>query len=746
MFEMHGGGGQDNYYELLVKDELLYATQGYDGLTIFDISNPIEPVVLSNTPVPEGTGIANLNLFENYLYAAGRQDLYVFNVSDPENPSIVEEFHNEDGDNQFRSSQIRDDYLYIASFRDSEILIFNIADPANITEAGSITTPMNPTTVVLQDSILLVSGLRDVDIAIFSMIDPTTFEPRGTWEHPDRNISSHSMVVKDTIAFITGDGVQILDISDIDNIEYLSTTEAEPVQHLAIKNEHLYMTAGGTSWFWLYDVSNPTNTEEIAHYLAGGGLYADIVPDESGRYVYCVLRRGGDDILIVFDCIEAVGYTFSFDLHGNRFELVSSTLQADVPSPEAVFGGLSSLVFAYQNNGDIYIPGYINTIDAINPGQGYLLFNQDDEVFSQNGQRYEGPITTYIPENQWSWLGYPYWEALPVETVLNFLYDEIAIIMDDEGNFNIPYELSTLDSLRPGNGYYLFSYFDWDFTFPYPDEPDEEGVVVGNHRLTTSSARVPLLPTQSTVQKTGKPYLILISLTEELHNLNPSVIEIYDGELLVGVATVDNQSERVPVIAWQGDAEHGLEGFRPGNKIIVKVVDSDSRFVGNNQPASTSSDVDEQGESVNERGEEVDEYNRSATSEDVAESQVSSVFSVSSVVKPGSQFGEGPYAEITVSASTTAEASLPGGFTLGTVYPNPFNSTLTVPFTLPEQSEVRFQLYNTLGQLQFEQVGMYPSGQQRFTVDAGEELVSGVYFLKVQTGSKNAVQKVILLK
>ncbi|MBZ0265868.1 T9SS type A sorting domain-containing protein, partial [bacterium] len=36
--------------------------------------------------------------------------------------------------------------------------------------------------------------------------------------------------------------------------------------------------------------------------------------------------------------------------------------------------------------------------------------------------------------------------------------------------------------------------------------------------------------------------------------------------------------------------------------------------------------------------------------------------------------------------------------------------------------------------------------QQRFTVDAGEDLVSGVYFLKVQTGSENAVQKVILLR
>jgi hypothetical protein len=80
-------------------------------------------------------------------------------------------------------------------------------------------------------------------------------------------------------------------------------------------------------------------------------------------------------------------------------------------------------------------------------------------------------------------------------------------------------------------------------------------------------------------------------------------------------------------------------------------------------------------------------------------------------------------------------------------YPNPFNPTTRIEFTLPADLRVTLKLYNTLGQ----QVAvladgrMMPRGNQRLTFD-GSGLSSGVYFYTLQAGPYSAVSKMVLMK
>ena len=91
-------------------------------------------------------------------------------------------------------------------------------------------------------------------------------------------------------------------------------------------------------------------------------------------------------------------------------------------------------------------------------------------------------------------------------------------------------------------------------------------------------------------------------------------------------------------------------------------------------------------------------------------------------------------------------ALLPEGFALGQNYPNPFNPTTTIPFSLPAASQVRLEIFNTLGQLvDARDLGWLPAGDQAVEYDASA-LASGVYFYRVTTETTTATRKMMLVK
>ncbi len=78
--------------------------------------------------------------------------------------------------------------------------------------------------------------------------------------------------------------------------------------------------------------------------------------------------------------------------------------------------------------------------------------------------------------------------------------------------------------------------------------------------------------------------------------------------------------------------------------------------------------------------------------------------------------------------------------------PNPFNPTTTVNFSLPEAGIVSLSVYNASGQQVTRLVDGYRvEGIHQATWDASG-MPSGLYFIHMQTGDVNAVEKLILLK
>ncbi|MDP2363545.1 MAG: T9SS type A sorting domain-containing protein, partial [Ignavibacteria bacterium] len=79
-------------------------------------------------------------------------------------------------------------------------------------------------------------------------------------------------------------------------------------------------------------------------------------------------------------------------------------------------------------------------------------------------------------------------------------------------------------------------------------------------------------------------------------------------------------------------------------------------------------------------------------------------------------------------------------------YPNPFNPSTTISFSLPGSQLVKITVYNTLGQ-KVSEIGnqTFSAGLNQVNFNA-QGLSTGVYFISLETNSTRLSQKIILMK
>ena len=106
---------------------------------------------------------------------------------------------------------------------------------------------------------------------------------------------------------------------------------------------------------------------------------------------------------------------------------------------------------------------------------------------------------------------------------------------------------------------------------------------------------------------------------------------------------------------------------------------------------------------------------------------------------------------LSTTAVDEAEAPIPNNLRLGSPYPNPFNSSANVVFYASSEEHVSLDVIDLLGRkiaIIFD--GICRVGENRFTWNGtdleGNDAASGVYFVRLNAGSRIETRKAVLLR
>jgi Secretion system C-terminal sorting domain len=90
--------------------------------------------------------------------------------------------------------------------------------------------------------------------------------------------------------------------------------------------------------------------------------------------------------------------------------------------------------------------------------------------------------------------------------------------------------------------------------------------------------------------------------------------------------------------------------------------------------------------------------------------------------------------------------NLPQEFTLSQNYPNPWNPTTTINYSIAREGNVKLSVYNAIGSKVATIVNEYkPAGNYSIQFN-GSNLASGIYLYRLESGNYSAVKKFILMK
>ena len=99
-----------------------------------------------------------------------------------------------------------------------------------------------------------------------------------------------------------------------------------------------------------------------------------------------------------------------------------------------------------------------------------------------------------------------------------------------------------------------------------------------------------------------------------------------------------------------------------------------------------------------------------------------------------------------IDSKADPSVAIPNTLSIASVYPNPFNPSTTINFSMPFDDKVAVAVYNLKGEMVSSLLDdHYKAGNHSITWDAKME-VSGLYFVKVITSNSEVAQKVLLIK
>ncbi|MBZ0265464.1 T9SS type A sorting domain-containing protein [bacterium] len=669
---------EDNPQYTAIENSILVISRGNSGLSLYQIDEELNLTILDSN---RDQFISKIYFKNNMVIGSSFGEHPVFSTINNDLSQI-----NSIGDdnNNLREPLILGDRLLYPDYWSQSLRVYSVEDWDEIAEVINLEVMMYPSKICVDsgEELLYLAGSSRGNPEYTSLIcmqNNDNYDQLWSWNIAEFDIDNNivDFFVTDTLlCAVANNEVSFLKLNGDQIPQMIGRLEEQEfiARNRVVYSDNYFVTFNSmTAVLELYDIINPYIPRLVGRL--NGFSFKDI-SFYSKSYFYATIL--GENNIYSFDCSHAMQES-QIPINNNRFELISFCREPSFETVDSLFANWEGLQIVATDNGQYFIPGLVNTLNGIDISKGYRVFTTSPDTVRLRKPEISEDQLYHIEANRWNWIGYPYTSPTTIEHGLDWVYEEIAIIMNDDGQICIPYVVDNLDQFTPGEGYFVFSYFDLEFEFqpplddelqnnPTPNQPEENSEVAS----------------QSGVSPTGLPYAVLVTLSQSLRDLNPEIIEVYDGEQLVGSAKYSGD-QTTAVIAWQGSEEYGLPGYKQGHPIWVKVLNDKGEVVGRKVSVFENAGLETGTPNVAPDGNlPVNVSFRSST------------------------FGTNPYAEITIDAVENEKVDYPTLFTIGNPCPNPFNASSVIPVTLPETGIVSIQVFNLMGQEVFNYSGNTP--------------------------------------
>ncbi|RLE69075.1 MAG: hypothetical protein DRJ45_07100, partial [Thermoprotei archaeon] len=268
-----------------------------DDITIVDISDKKNPVKVAGINVDEiggyWNGIRRLYVEGNYLYTGDNNNyLYIIDISDPTNPTVVSTWPNPGGYGEAPSSFAKkDNYVFVVRYYYG-FYVIDVSDPANPVEVAEVGMEYaNPAAndIKVFGDYLFVST-RYEGFRIYNISDPTNPSLVTTFSFPVGYAESifvhelpHGTYVFETAA---SGGWAIINATDIEHMKLMTDPRMAVPSGNSVKVKGNYAFIGAwNDGVWVLNVSDTANPKPIV-FMRNGGRNTGLEISEDGNYLY----------------------------------------------------------------------------------------------------------------------------------------------------------------------------------------------------------------------------------------------------------------------------------------------------------------------------------------------------------------------------------------------------------------------------------------------------------------------------
>lgn len=248
-----------NAYRVATSGNYAYLANYDDGLRIYDVSNPVNPVNVGH--INDGGHALNVTVSGNFVFLANGSDGFrIYNVSDPTHPVSIGHSATNFGGTAWAVA-VSGNFAYLANGTDG-LRVYDVSNPTNPVNVGH-------STINFSGEVLGVA------------------------------VMGHFAYVANS-----GDGMRVFDISNPANlidVGYGSIYGGDALSVTLAGN--LALLANSYDGLRVYDISNPTNPIGIGHFTGEGNTLGISVMN---NYVYLANFVGGLQICDVSDPFNPV--------------------------------------------------------------------------------------------------------------------------------------------------------------------------------------------------------------------------------------------------------------------------------------------------------------------------------------------------------------------------------------------------------------------------------------------------------